>query len=266
MKQLYFILALLVVFIIQSQPIFAQPSAATDFTLSDCEGTEHHLFSQLDSNHVVAMEFVMGCLPCVQGRKALTRIEQTFSASHPGKFQVYTFGFSGDVDCSSIQSWMTQNNFTGACFGGNDYIVADYGATGGMPTIVVVGGTDHKVLYWKKGFSNKDTTAIIAAISQGLTSQSSVATSSATAELTSVYPNPSASTATVSITCPTTASLEIALFNATGTKILSIHNGYLSAGTHSLDFSTKAVANGSYYVRVTTANGAASVVPLTIVH
>jgi hypothetical protein len=59
-----------------------------------------------------------------------------------------------------MQSWMTDNGFIGSSFAGNDEIITNYGASGGMPAIVIVGGTDHKILYWKKGFSSKDTTAI----------------------------------------------------------------------------------------------------------
>ena len=241
-----------------------KPATAADFTLSDCDGAEHHLFGQLDSNHVVIMEFVMGCLPCVQGRSALSMIEKSYSTSHPGQLKTYTFGFSGGVDCSSIQSWMTDNNFAGTTFAGNDDINANYGAAGGMPTIVIVGGTDHKVLYWKQGFSKKDTAAIKTAISQVLTPQASVASSNSNESL-SVYPNPVASTATLQINCLTTDSREIALYNANGSKVLSIYNGNLSEGKHSLDIAPKTLSDGTYYIRVTTA-GKTTVLPLTVVH
>ncbi|HET9136497.1 MAG TPA: T9SS type A sorting domain-containing protein [Candidatus Kapabacteria bacterium] len=241
-----------------------KPAAATDFTVTDCDGTEHHLFTELDNNHVVVMEFVMGCLPCVQGRSAINKVAQGYALSNPGQLQTYTFGFSSNVDCSSIQSWMTDNNFTGTTFAGNDDINTSYGAAGGMPTIVVVGGTNHKVLYWKKGFANKDTTAIKAAISQVLGSQASVASSNDNESL-KVNPNPAASKATLTIDCLKSDSREIGLYNSAGILLLSIYTGNLTEGTHAIDFSTEAIVSGMYYIRVTTA-GKTTVLPLTIVH
>ena len=165
-----------------------KPATASDFTVSDCDGTEHQLFSYLDKGDVVAIEFVMGCLPCVSGRKALAKIEAEYAATHPGKFHLLTFGYSSSLDCSSMQSWMINNKFNGAYLGGDDAIISNYGASGGMPTICIVGGKDHKVLYWKKGFANSDTTAMKTAISKGLT-QASVAALSDN-ETFNFFPNP----------------------------------------------------------------------------
>jgi hypothetical protein len=240
-----------------------KPAAATDFTLTDCDGADHHLFGVCDNGDVVMMEFVMGCLPCVQGRSSLTKIEKTFNTSNPGKIHTFTFGFSGGTECSSIQSWMTTNKFFGITFAGDDEINANYGSAGGMPTIVIVGGTDHKVLYWKQGFSNKDTTAIKAAISKVLP-QSSVLSSNSNESL-SVFPNPSARSASLRVDCLNDEVRQVTLYNANGINVLPIFSDRLSIGEHTLKFSTEALASGTYYIHVTTA-GKTSVLPLTIVH
>jgi hypothetical protein len=264
MKKYAFALSICIVSLFTAASVFAQaPTKASDFTLTDCNGSEHHLFSELDKGNVVMMEFVMGCLPCVQGRQALASIEDGFNLTQPGKVQSYTFGFSGSVDCSSISSWMSDNNFSGTTFGGDDNVNASYGAAGGMPTICIVAGIDHKVIYWKKGFAKKDTVAMKTAISKAL-SLASVASSIQTESL-SVYPNPAVSGVTLKIDCTTDATHEITLYNANGVKLLSIFTGKLLTGEHSIGFSTKELANGAYYIHVTTA-GKTAILPLTVLH
>ncbi len=264
MKKTLLVFALLAANLFLSHPVVAQvPTTASDFTLTDCDGTAHNLFSTLDKGDVVAMEVVMGCLPCVQGRKALAKIEAEYAATHPGKFHIYTFGFTSSVDCSSIQQWMTSNNVSGVSFAGDDGVNTDYGASGGMPTIILVGGSDHKVLYWKQGFANKDTVAMKTAIAKILT-QASVASSNSNESL-SLYPNPSANSTSLKINCLTSDTRQAALYNTNGVNVLSIFDGKLSVGEHTINFSTNALASGKYYLHVTTA-GKTSVLPLTIVH
>lgn len=264
MKTNYLFIAFLLSFFLFAGSTRAQIlTEATDFTLSDCDGTEHTLFTSLDKGEVVALEFVMGCLPCVNGRKALDKMEQQFAVSNPGKFHVYTFGYSSGVDCSGIQKWMTDNKFSGASFGGDDAVIASYNAEGGMPTIAVVGGTDHKVLYWKKGFAVKDSASIKSAVIKGL-GVASVSSSNGNESL-SVYPNPSASTASLKVECLKDGFRSVEVYNTKGVKELTVFNGTLAKGEHSLQFSTKTLSNGTYFVRVTT-EGKTTVTPLTVVH
>jgi hypothetical protein len=263
MKTKFFLfLAIAIFFFNLSAARAQQPLGASDFTLTDCDGTDHHLFDVCDSGHVVMMEFVMGCLPCVQGGKAMRTLESEFNGPYPGKIHLYTMSFSAGSPCSSIQSWMMSNNFSGTCFAGNGDVITNYGANSGMPTIAIVGGPEHKLLYWKIGFSNKDTAAIKTAIAQVLT-QASVASS--LEESLSVFPNPSTSTALLKIVCKNDETHEISVYDANGVKALAIQHGLLSKGEHSLNFSTKTLASGSYFIHVT-ATGKTSVLPLAIVH
>lgn len=266
MKKIILISGIFLFLVCAVQSVSAQaPTLASDFTLTDCNGTEHNLFSDLNKGDVVAIEFVMGCTPCIQGRKALAKMETQFELSNPGQFHLYTFGYSSSVDCSSIQSWMSTNEFAGTCFGGVDTVISAYGAEAGMPTICIVGGVDHKVLYWKSGFSNKDTTAIKTAISQMLQSQSSVSSTTNSNESLTVYPNPSSLMASLKINCLKEGVRKVILFDAKGTKILSIFDGRLTTGEHTVDFSTKDLTSGTYYIHVTTGEQS-TVVPLTVVH
>ena len=264
MKKTFFAISILASSLLCSYNVRAQaPINASDFTLTDCDGTSHNLFATLDKGDVVAMEVVMGCLPCVQGRKALAKIEAEYATTHPGKFHVYTFGFTSSVSCTSIQQWMSSNSITGTSFAGDDGVNSDYGASGGMPTIILVGGPDHKILYWRQGFANKDTATMKTAISKVLT-QASVASTNNNESLR-VYPNPSSNSASLKIDCLKNETRQITLFNENGVNVLSIFSGKLSTGEHTINFSTNALASGKYYIHVTTADNT-SVLPLTIVH
>lgn len=236
---------------------------ATDFTLADCDGNQHTLFTALDNGEVVALEFVMGCLPCVNGRKALDKMEKQFAVSNPGKFHVYTFGYSSNIDCGGIQKWMTDNKFTGTSFGGDDTVISSYNADGGMPTIVVVGGADHKVLYWKKGFAVKDSASIKSAVNKGL-GIASVASANNNESIT-IFPNPSNGTASLKVDCLRDGVRNVTIYNANGAIELSVFNGTLAKGEHSIPFSTDRLSNGTYFVRVTT-EGKTTVTSLTVVH
>jgi hypothetical protein len=238
------------------------PTTATDFNLIDCDGAEHPLFTELENGNVIVLEFEMGCTPCVTGRKALAKIQSQFESTHPGKLQVYTMGFSSTMKCATVQSWLTTNGITGPAFAGNTDVINAYNAQEGMPTIVVLGGTDHKILYWRGAFSNKDTVAIKAAISQVLTSASVKADKSSSIQ---VYPNPSISRTTIAVTSDKPDVVEVALYNAVGKRVLPIYNGALNKGTSELDFVTDKLANGTYYIHVTQA-GKKEILPLTVTH
>src|SRR5882724_13557565 len=129
----------------------AQTTAA-DWTKSDCAGTSHHLYSELDSGNVVIMDFAMtNCIPCATATAALAELDKKFAVSNPGKLRHYGMGYLNAYTCRDMLSWKTQNNFTLPVITGCAADVKFYGGMG-MPTIVIVGGADHRVLYNKQGF------------------------------------------------------------------------------------------------------------------
>src|SRR5688572_14430537 len=88
---------ILLVFVLSASIAFAQnPTVAMDFTANDCDGASHNLFSDLDAGNVVLMEFIMldPCLSCVKARESLQPMFQQFEASHPGRFRIYTIGWT----------------------------------------------------------------------------------------------------------------------------------------------------------------------------
>jgi flagellar hook assembly protein FlgD len=90
-------------------------------------------------------------------------------------------------------------------------------------------------------------------------------TTPTTLQLTSVYPNPSANTATVSFYLPSSGDVRVELVDARGALIHLVQNGHVSEGSHDITLDTKSLPNGNYFVLVT-ANGKQLTKSLTVVH
>ena len=148
-------------------------ATATDFTQNDCNGLSHNLFSELNANKVVVIAWVMPCEFCVDGTMAAWNAAQSFAVSNPGKVLFYLVDDFGDNTCADLSNWTVTNNVAGGSpisFNniGKPINMNDYGS-GGMPKVVVVGGSSHYV-YFNENFSATDNeVAITSAIAQGLT-------------------------------------------------------------------------------------------------
>lgn len=143
-------------------------STAMDFTATDCYGTPHQLYSELDSGNVVVLDFIMlSCSSCIVATNALSSIVNQYETSHPGRVRLYSFGFLDVYTCPQLQSWMSSNNYKHTIFNNGNTQVNYYGGMG-MPTIVVASGNGYNIEYKKLGYSSSDDNAIIAAINKGL--------------------------------------------------------------------------------------------------
>lgn len=153
--------------------ISSAQTTATDWTATDCNGTSHNLYSELDSGKVIVLAWVMPCGSCVGPSTTAFNAVQTAVATHPGKVRFYMADDLGDASCSSLSSWVTSSSigattdmtiFSNA---GNVISEADYGGTG-MPHIVVMGGSAHKIFFNKKNSASNDPTGITNAINSAI--------------------------------------------------------------------------------------------------
>ena len=143
-------------------------TVAMDFTQSDCDGTNHHLFSELDQGQVVVLTYIMlGCSSCIVGTNGLKGIVEPFATSHPGRVKVYNIGYTNSYSCSQLLNWRSSNGFSFPIFSGGATQVNYYGGMG-MPTIVVVGSNNHTIYYKNLGYESSNDPAIIAAIQSAL--------------------------------------------------------------------------------------------------
>ncbi|MEM9997566.1 MAG: T9SS type A sorting domain-containing protein, partial [Bacteroidota bacterium] len=68
----------------------------------------------------------------------------------------------------------------------------------------------------------------------------------------SVYPNPTATAATVEIALPEAAEVKAGVFDLLGRRVAVLHDGTLAAGAHALRFDAARLPSGLYVVHATT--------------
>jgi len=122
---------------------------AVDFTTNDCNGVQHHLFSELDAKTIVVMAWVMPCGTCVADPLATLSIVQSYNSSHPEQVVFYLVDDYANTSCSGLDAWAVFYGLGGATkFSDPAISMSDYGVDG-MPKIVVLGGEDHRVYFNK---------------------------------------------------------------------------------------------------------------------
>lgn len=129
--------------------MFSFSQTATDFTTKDCAGASHNLFNELDSGKVIVICWIMPCHACIEGALNSSKAVHIFASSKPGQVKFYLIDDYGNSTCNDVNDWASTNSITyNAIFGnsGNIINMKDYGKAG-MPKIVVIGKSGHKVYY-----------------------------------------------------------------------------------------------------------------------
>lgn len=245
---------------------FAQATVAMDFNRMDCNGNMHHLFTNdLDSGNVVILEFFMGggCASCISAGHTLETMKAGLLAAHPGKIRAYASGFQNSMNCSTVSTWVTSNGFTSTPIDSGAAQVAYYGGFG-MPTIVILAGTTHKVIYTDIGFSSGDTVGMKDSISKFF-NPSSVGINEVNASVgsISISPNPANNSVAIRMHIITGGNLAIQITDITGKLITTVINEYVTLGDFSKNIGISELPGGLYVVR-TTLNGQTSFSKLTI--
>lgn len=240
-------LAILIFFLL---PMFTiGQETAMDFDQADCSGNSHHLFSELDAGKVVILEFVMlNCAPCITATKALEKIRSPFDEQYPGRVVLYSMGFLNAYTCTQMQAWMTNNNFTHSVFTGGEQQVSYYGGMG-MPTIIVIGGNDHKVYFKSSGYTPSLDGQIKAAVDSSLAHSTLGIEEKITVDHFSVYPSFSSDNFTFRINFH--AAQEISICNLMGQQVMSVPVS--SHGNYTI--SASQLPDGIYITRLKTTEG-----------
>jgi hypothetical protein len=152
--------------------------------------------------------------------------------------------------CSYTQSWVTTNGlslYTPMDSGATQ--VAYYGGFG-MPTVVLLGGSDHRVLFSTLSFATSDTSimrdsilAVMNRMSTGISNEHDVVKN------ISIYPNPANDHIAVNLSLNSLAPITLSLIDMSGKKVFesseSNHNGKLQR-----DINCAALSNGAYLLRI----------------
>ena len=234
----------------------SKAQTAMDFNQLDCRSfaATHHLFADLDSGHAVLLHFFMtNCSMCPPPAQVLQAMAQNVNASHPGLVKGYAFPFNNTTTCASTNSWVSTNSLT-------FYIPMDSGAAQvtnyggfGMPTVVLLGGADHRVMYSSLAFTTSDTTAIrdsILALYSSLHSPTGINALPTAVSSFSIYPNPASDAISVTIGLKETSNLTIEVLDMTGRVVTVLLNEKQNAGIVNKNFNVSDLANGNYLIRL----------------
>lgn len=228
-------------------------TTATNWTAQDCGSTNRTLFTELDNGKIVVLVWVMPCGSCVNGAKAAYNAVQSFAASNPGKVLYYLADDLGDASCSDLSTWITSNsignlsNMTLFSNAGNVIKESDFGGTG-MPHVVVIGGTDHRIYYNKKNSATNDQSGITTAISNAISATTGISSVSNEVKF-SVSPNPVHETVTIT---STKAIEKVVVLSMTGQVI---KEETFTHGNNNPSIALSGIAAGVYTIKVTDVSG-----------
>jgi hypothetical protein len=235
-------------------------TTAMDFNRPDCNGNTRHLFASLDSGKVAILEYYMGpsCSPCINTAHELSALKAQVLAAHPGMADYYAIGFQDSYSCAAIQAWVAANAPTAIPLDSGAAGVAYYGGFS-MPTVVVVAGPTHKILFSANGsnggYTMGDTSIIRTAINQFFNSVA-VQNVSGSAAAVRVFPNPSSDQLNIEMNLKEATPLLIEITDLMG-KVVLIREAENVSGAYSAVVNTQGLPCGNYILRVKTNNATA---------
>jgi|GEM_PF-329551 len=254
MKSTIITLAFVVTTMFSVQKANAQ-TTAMDFTMVDCSSTPttHNLFSDLNSGKVVIIEyFMLSCSSCPAAGQKLESMKTSLLSQYPGKIKSYAFGFNNTYTCAQVNNWVTTNGFSSVPSDSGAAQVAYYGGMG-MPTIVIIGGTNHKLLGSPYiGFSTSDTTIMATDIRNFFASTTGINEIKSNLSELNIYPNPSANEVKISFNLTENTHTVIEIMDITGRIVKTVLNEKIAIGSSTRTVNVSNLDNGNYIVRINT--------------
>lgn len=209
------LIAMILFFLMNCSQLNAQ-TVAQDFTMTDCSGNMQHLFAELDQEDVVIMEFFMlSCNSCIVAGNKLNPMYNNLVSQYPGRVHFWQLGYTNSYDCVDLTAWASSHGYNSVVFDSGAAQVAYYGGFG-MPTIAVVAGSQHQVLFKRVGFQSNDTTTIGIAARNFLNTVTGLSPVSSDLSST-VFPNPSNGNMVVKMNVK--GDEQFSLYTVTGEKV-----------------------------------------------
>jgi hypothetical protein len=235
-------------------------------TGNDCNGTSHDLYADLDAGKAVLLHFFMpSCGSCPPPAQKIQAMANHINALHPGMVTAYAMPFNNTTTCAYTSTWCSSNGLSLYMpYDSGAAQVAHYGGFG-MPTVVLLGGSgaNKRVMFSTLSFSTSDTTAMRDSI-MALLGTTGIADLPSVVNAFSVYPNPASDNVSINLDLKETSNLLIDVTDITGKQVAIIMNEKQS-GVVTKQFSTAALPNGNYFVRLQV-NGKTATQKLTVNH
>jgi hypothetical protein len=238
--------------------------AQADFTVNDCAGNSHHLYSELDGGKVVVITWVMPCGACIAIASTAATTVQGYSSTYPGRVKFYLSDDYADTPCNTLTSWASTNSITtNAVFSDAAVSMADYGGPGmSMQKTVILGGANHTVFYNVNGTVSAN--AMKTAITNALAATTGIPNNNISMGL-SVFPNPALYDTKITYTLTKATNVSIELMNILGEKVNTTSLGVQSPGKQEYQINVETLKEGVYFIKLN-AGEAVETIKITVVH
>jgi len=232
----------------------------------DCNGVNHDLFQDLDAGKAVVLFFFMAnCGSCPPPAQKIQMMANNIMETRPGMVTGYALPFTNSTTCAYTASWVSNNNLSlFAPIDSGAAQVAHYGGFG-MPTVVLLGGSDHRVMFSTLSFSTSDTTIMRDSILNLLDGTTGINNLNVSQSSIKVYPNPASDLLSINVDLKNESDVVIEMTDLTGKSVGIISTGKVAAGVLNKEFSTAGLPSGNYLLR-TTVNGMLTTQKFTIIH
>jgi hypothetical protein len=222
-----------------------------NFTVNDCNGNNHDLFTELNAGKVVVITWVMPCINCAAKAVTAYNAVQSFSASNPGQVVYYIADDYGNTSCSSVQLWSdTSVALNIKTFSNASVSMSPYGAAGMPKTIVLGGTTTHSVYFNQNGGAANNLSGIQTAISQAtMDILAGIKENTSTNYQTKLSPNPAQNEISFSYELKQTEQISIEIYNLIGAKIKQVDNSSI-IGKNEIKINTESLSNGTYFLKI----------------
>ena len=247
----------------------AKAQTAMQFSGLDCSGNAVDLFADLDAGKAVILHFYMpSCGSCPPPAQKIQAMANHINAAHPGSVKGYAFPYQNTTACSYSSTWVTSNSLSAlyAPMDSGAAQVAYYGGFG-MPTVVLLGGLDHRTMFKTLSFNTSDTTKMRDSILTMLGFPPSTAAINEPNQPLpefNVFPNPSNDQVSINYNLKESSDLQISINDINGKQVAFI-SGENESGSITKQFSTAKLPDGNYFIRLIV-NGKTSTQNLTIAH
>lgn len=247
MKKLLLIISVL----IMGMSFLKSQTTATNFNCNDCAGNNHDLFTELNSGKVIVIVWVMPCGSCIgPALSALTEV-QNYASTNPGQVLYYLCDDIANYTCSQLTNWANTNGLGGASakFSNSAVVETAYGP-GGMPKIVVLGGSTHTVFFNENGgplnVSNFNT-----AINNALAAAVGIKENTIENFQLALFPNPITDKKTlVTYNLKSNEEITIEVYNSLGAKVKSVLQEHQSIGKHEQQIDLSSLTSGVYFIKL----------------
>lgn len=176
----------------------------------------------------------------------------------------YAMPYNNSTTCSYAASWVSNNSLS-------LYTPYDSGATQvshyggfGMPTVVLLGGKNHRVMFKSQAFKTSDTTKMRDSITALLSSTTGIAELPKVVASFNLFPNPAKENISINFDLKETANVMIDVTDITGKQVAIIMNEKQN-GVVKREFSTASLPNGIYLMRLT-ADGNSATEKFSVIH